>query len=297
MMLEQTVNMSPHAAFAINPVLRWALRYRARGWSVIPLLPRAKRPLLRWEPFQHRLPTTDELEGWFTRWPEANLGIVTGAISQLVVLDVDPAKGGSASLTALEACYGRLPPTLTAETGGGGRHFYFHHAGCAIACAIGLRPGLDLKAEGGYVVAPPSIHPNGRPYRFLPGAHGELREPAPLPLWIASLVREPERRRGHPISWWRQLLREGLKEGERNSRLASLAGLLLHHGPEPGVVEELLQGFNLGRCRPPLPVEEVHAIVASICRTRARAQQRAARAPAPSKEGEPGSVASPPASV
>ncbi|MCX7629357.1 MAG: bifunctional DNA primase/polymerase [Geminicoccaceae bacterium] len=273
-------------------VARWALRYRERGWSVIPLRPRDKRPLLRWEAFQHRRPEPEEIRAWFATRPDANLGVVTGTISGLVVLDVDPARGGNESLAALEARFGPLPPTLVVETGGGGRHLYFHHPG-GLPCAVGIRPGLDLRGEGGYVVAPPSIHPNGRPYRFLPGPEGELPEPAPLPGWLALPLDESAHRRGHSVAWWRALLREGLVEGERNTRLASLAGLLLHHGLEPGVVEELLQGFNLGRCRPPLPPEEVHAVVASICRTRERAARRAALARAATAEPARPSVASP----
>ena len=72
-------------------------------------MPRDKRPLLPWEPFRHRPPLPAELALWRARWPEANVGIVTGAVSGLVVLDVDPEKGGEASLAALEATFGRRP--------------------------------------------------------------------------------------------------------------------------------------------------------------------------------------------
>jgi len=269
-----------------GPFAAAAAALLARGWSPIPLVARDKRPLLPWEPYRHRPPLPAELAFWRARWPEANVGIVTGAVSGLVVLDVDPEKGGEASLAALEATFGRLPATLSVRTGGGGRHLYFAHPGEPVPCAVGLRPGLDVRGDGGYVVAPPSIHPSGRPYRF----EGEAdRPPAPLPGWLAALLAEARRRPGHPIGWWRRLLREGLREGERNTRLASLAGLLLHHGLEPGVVEELLQGWNLGRCRPPLPPEEVSGIVASIRRTRERAR-RGARSTG--EGGEPPPVAS-----
>ncbi|MCS6780664.1 MAG: bifunctional DNA primase/polymerase [Geminicoccaceae bacterium] len=254
----------------------WAERYLARGWSVIPLRPRDKRPLVAWEPFRHRRPLARELTEWLERWPDANLGIVTGRVSGLVVVDVDPGKGGEASLAGLEACFGRLPPTLVVRTGGGGRHLYFRHPGGEVPCAVGIRPGLDLRGDGGYVVAPPSIHPSGRAYRFERAAGEPLAAPAPFPGWLAALLRTTGARHGHPIGWWRRLLREGLKEGERNTRLASLAGLLLHHGLEPGVVEELLQGWNLGRCRPPLPPEEVAAIVRSIMRTQERSRRATA---------------------
>ncbi len=287
----------PTGSRALRP-LDAAFAYLARGWSVIPLRPRDKRPLLPWEPFQHRAATVAELTAWRARWPEANLGVVTGAISGLVVLDVDPAKGGLSSLAAVEATFGPLPATVRVRTGGGGLHLCFRHPGHPVACAVALRPGLDVRGDGGYVVAPPSIHPSGRPYIFEPGGP---REPAPLPGWLAQLLHEGRVRAPHPRSWWRRLLREGLVEGERNTRLAQLAGLLLHHRVDPGIVLELLQGWNLGRCRPPLPPEEVARIVASIRRTRERAEriraeETAAAAPAGSAAGDPATgpaVASP----
>ncbi len=256
----------------VGPVAA-ATRLLARGWSPIPLRPRDKRPLLPWEPYRHRRPRPGELVAWRRRWPEANVGVVTGALSGLVVLDVDPDKGGEASLAELEARFGPLPPTLVVRTGGGGRHLWFRHPGEPVPCAVGLRPGLDVRGDGGYVVAPPSIHPSGRPYRF---EESTAREPAPLPGWLLALLAEARPRPGHPPGFWRRLLREGLVEGERNTKLASLAGFLLRHGLEPGTVLELLQGWNLGRCRPPLPPEEVARIVASIVRTRERARRAAA---------------------
>lgn len=255
-----------------------AARLLARGWSPIPLRPRDKRPLLPWEPYRHRRARPGELVAWRRRWPEANVGIVTGAVSGLVVLDIDPDKGGEASLAELEARFGPLPATLAVRTGGGGRHLWFRHPGEPVPCAVGLRPGIDVRGDGGYVVAPPSIHPSGRPYRFEEGSAGE---PAPLPGWLLALLAEARPRPGHPPGFWRRLLREGLVEGERNTKLAALAGLLLRHGLEPGTVLELLQGWNLGRCRPPLPPEEVARIVASIVRTRERARRGATGAPGP----------------
>ncbi|MBE9552866.1 MAG: bifunctional DNA primase/polymerase, partial [Proteobacteria bacterium] len=79
-----------------------AAEYLVRGWAVVPIAAGGKHPLVRWQTFQERLPTGKELEDWFTRWPDAGVGIVTGAVSNLVVLDVDPRHGGGNSLRALE---------------------------------------------------------------------------------------------------------------------------------------------------------------------------------------------------
>jgi hypothetical protein len=228
---------------------------------VLALCPRDKRPLFPWEPFQHEAASEAIVRHWFERWPDANLGIVTGAVSGLVVLDVDPAHGGAESLAALEAEHDPLPPTIEAVTGGGGWHLYFRHPGGELRNRAGLRPGLDLRGDGGYIVAPPSIHPNGQPYRWRSGhAPGEM-EPARLPPWLVGLVVSPQGRR---TGDWRRIAREGVAEGERNSTPAALAGHLLFHGVDPAVVRELLLAWNDARCRPPLPPAEEAAVVRNI---------------------------------
>ena len=96
-----------------------ALAYRRLGWSVIPLRPKEKVPKIPWQEFQDRQADEDEIRAWFKRWPKANLGIVTGPVSGLVVLDVDPRHGGGKSLTNWIEQHGPLPTTPEAETGGG----------------------------------------------------------------------------------------------------------------------------------------------------------------------------------
>ena len=135
---------------------------------------------------------------------------------------------------------------------------------------VGLRPGLDLRGDGGLVVAPPSLHPSGRRYVFEADHHLAERAPAPLPGWLLALDETPAPRRGHPREYWRRLVAEGVREGERNVTIASLAGHLLWHGVDPAVIEELLQCWNLVRCRPPLDPAEVSRTVRSILRTHLR---------------------------
>jgi hypothetical protein len=255
---------------AQHQVARAALAYLARGWSVVPIQPRAKRPLLSWEEFQQRLPDASEVRGWFARYPDAGVALVTGALSGLVVLDVDPRHGGEASLREFERQHGALPRSVEAATGGGGRHIYFRHPGGLVRNRVGLAPGLDLRGDGGLVVAPPSVHPSGRRYAWEPGRSPDEIEPAEMPGWFEALARGPRVGRGHALADWRRLVQEGVPEGLRNDSVASLTGHLLWRGVDPELALELLLCWNRVRCRPPLSDDEVVRTVESITRTHRR---------------------------
>jgi hypothetical protein len=242
----------------------------ARGWSVIPIAARGKRPVARWQDYQARLPEPAEIARWFGEGSEANLGIVTGRVSALVVLDIDPAHGGGDSLSAWEARHGPMAPTVECETGGGGRHLYFRHPGGEVRNRVGLAPGIDLRGDGGLVVAPPSVHPSGRRYRWREGRAPDAAPLAPMPAWLLRLVLRAGAHRGHPLPYWRSLVGEGVAEGRRNDTVASLAGHLLWHGVDAEVALELLLCWNRVKCRPPLADAEVAETVASIARLHAR---------------------------
>ena len=128
-----------------------------------------------------------------------------------------------------------------------------------------LGPGLDTKADGGYIVAPPSWHISGHHYESLTDDDMPL---ADMPAWLVAIVsRETERPKiaALPESW-RRLVAEGVTEGQRNDAVARLAGLLLRPGPKnPYVVLDLLRCWNELRCQPPLADAEVARTVESIC--------------------------------
>lgn len=248
---------------ATAPARQAALAYLTRGWSVIPLRPGEKRPLVRWEQYQKRRPERDEVSRWFAAWPDANIGIVTGSVSRLVVLDVDPAHGGLESLAALERRHGPLPASVEARTGGGGRHVYFLHPGGVVRNRAGLAQGVDVRGDGGYVVAPPSVHPSGGAYVWPEGHAPGAIALAPLPGWLSELSLGGA---GRPLAQWRALVRGGVEEGRRNNTIASLTGHLLWHGVDPTVALELMLAWNRVRCRPPLDDDEVAQTVRSIVR-------------------------------
>lgn len=248
-----------------------ACGYLDRGWSVVPVKPREKMPLVAWRGYQGRLPTQHEIETWFGRWPDANIGLVTGQVSNLVVLDIDPRHGGDASLDRLARRFGRVPPTLTVQTGGGGRHFYFTALAepAALPSRVNLAPGIDVRAEGGMVVAPPSVHPSGRRYEWV-SCGDACQGPAPLPRWLVALIQAEGRRSKHDSGYWRRLVAEGVEQGARNDTIASLAGHLMRCGVDIDVVKELLVCWNRMRAHPPLDAAEVVRTVDSIHRTHQR---------------------------
>lgn len=189
-----------------------ALAYADRGWSVVPLHTAhqgrcscgriacpspGKHPRIRWEEYQQEAASVDQVAAWWRRWPDANVGVVTGPVSGLAVLDVDPRHGGDAALEDLESGWGALPETVRARTGGGGRHLWF--AAARPLPSVDLAEGVELKATGGMVVAPPSLHRSGRRYRWEEGGSPSARDPAPLPEWIVGVAAggfRPGRRRG-----------------------------------------------------------------------------------------------------
>jgi hypothetical protein len=142
---------------AAHILLKAALAYARRGAPVFPCEPGGKRPLT-YNGFWDASTDPRRVEAWWSRWPEANVGIPTGERSGLLVLDVDPGAGGPESLAALERTGGPLPRTARTRTGGGGMHVFFRYPeGETVRNSAGrLGPGLDVRGEGGYVVVPPS---------------------------------------------------------------------------------------------------------------------------------------------
>jgi hypothetical protein len=183
---------------AASPV-EAATAYARRGWSVVPMhsledtgectcgrkgCPSpGKHPRLRWEEAMTQPADDGMVQSWWERWPHSNVGVVTGRVSGVAVIDVDPRHNGDETLFELEVSWGRLPQTLESRTGGGGRHLWYAMPDRDLV-SVDLGDGVELKAERGLVIAPPSRHASGRIYRWLdPGEY-----PTPLPAWVADLA-------------------------------------------------------------------------------------------------------------
>jgi hypothetical protein len=158
-----------------------ALEYIGRGWRVLPVhtiengactcrLGAACGSPGKHPRTQHGVHDAsadpDIVADWWQRWPDSNIGIATGAVSDLLILDIDPRNGGDTAMVALARKLGRLPPTPRAITGGDGVHLYFRHPGDGWSFKRQLAPGIDVQADGRFVVAPDSLHASGRRYRW-----------------------------------------------------------------------------------------------------------------------------------
>jgi hypothetical protein len=229
-------------------VIEAARRYRQRGLAPIPV-DRNKIPLVDWKPFQAEAPHTDQIDEWWTRWPDANVGVVTGKVSDLVVLDADGPEGLE-SLKALDT-----PATTWLSETGRGRHQWFKHPGVTIGNRASVRPHLDVRGDGGYVVAPPSVHASGRRYEWVT-APDDLPL-ATIPDHVLALLVAPTGG-SSPV---RVAGADTIPEGQRNDGLYRRARSLVASGFTPGAVHLAIAEENRVRCRPPLPHREVRELV------------------------------------
>jgi hypothetical protein len=250
-------------------VITEALALSQLGWSLVPLKSRSKEPLIRWKPLQKRKLSEREIVELFEQNPDANLGVITGSISGLLVLDAD-APDVVKHLS--------IPETPIAETARG-RHYYFHLPNAHIRSVAGIAEGLDIRADGGYVVSPPSTHPSGKRYEWIIpprglDPYGAL--PAPPPSWVMELLSKHRARSGTLAR-----IVQGVPQGNRNNAAASYAGFLLAALPEDRWETDAwptLRFWNLHN-KPPLPERELRRVFEKIA---AREHQR--RLTAESKE-------------
>lgn len=230
--------------------LKEALNYSKRGFSVIPI-GENKKPLIGWKKYQTEKATEEQIRKWFKKFPEANVGIVTGVISGIVVVDVEA--GGSTE---------GLSGTVIANTGGGGWHFYFKHPGFEIKNSTKIiRDLTDIRGDGGYVVAPPSRHKSGKNYEW--SVSPDIADFAELPAWILEKTKKPTQKKIDRSN----LLSKSIPEGARNTTAAQVAGKILHDLPaelweSSGWVA--FKNWNENQNKPPLKEIELRKVWESI---------------------------------
>ncbi len=259
-------------------MLDHALAYLKQGLPVFPVRPGPKKqPLIKWKVLQERLPTEAEVREWWGRWPDANIGMATGALSNRLVLDVDPRHGGVETWNVLQEEFGPLPQdTYRVRTGGGGLHYHFKMPPSRVpSTQASLGPGIDVRATGGYAMLPPSVHESGKVYRE-EGAEGTTPSFYPVPSWFFTVlerVKQQKRQREQPapgliakdpMAWVTSGLKTATGHGKRRGTALELAGALLLQGKTATQVKEKMASWwDLCEQPPgdPFPLEELHTLV------------------------------------
>ena len=240
-----------------NPLLAAALEYANRNWAVFPCHPSKKTPAT---PNGFKDATTDHqrINEWWGEHPDYNIGIATGLTSKLLVVDVDRHEDvdGHVAWASLQKEHGEIRETWQCDTPNEGLHVYLFNPNGARS-RVGLLPGLDIKADGGYVVAPPSRLPEGEYKR-----NNGCSDLALAPKWLIDALEGPAT--AHP-PLPDMAFAEGVTEGSRNATTARLAGKYLAMGLGAEEVLALLSQWNQLNS-PPLEQAELEAVIRSIAR-------------------------------
>lgn len=247
---------------ATNPMLAEALRYRSLGLSVIPLRPRDKRPLFSWSEYQNRIATEKEIREWWTSYPKANVGIVTGRISGIVVVDLDIGKNPGISPKDI---WDVAPTGIVSQTGSG-YHLIYRYSQDGLTRNTAAN-GIDTRGDGGYIVAPPSVHPNGKRYKWVSNDFNEIGTVTNELVTRINKQSTASTAATTSDKWLLELM-EGVSSGGRNQALAKLAGYYAGKGLPQDIALQTLLMWN-ERNEPPMTEREVVTTVNSVYRTAA----------------------------
>ena len=229
--------------------------YVDRGWSVLPVRPEEKRPFMtNWLQYTHSRASKETITSWFTNLSGAGVGIVTGKVSNVIVLDVE-----STCPYPIEDILKKYPTQLISRSGSGGYHLFYQFPTNVpkVANRVRIFDGADLRADGGFIVLPPTIHSSGRRYEWV--SEGV---PGRFPVALLDLRSQPK---VQSDGWITEALR-GVSEGGRNDACARLAGYFFKKGMTYDIVESLLLDWN-ERNDPPMPTKEVRTTIKSIERS------------------------------
>jgi len=246
-------------------MLEAAEAYAKEGLPVFPTKP-DKRPYTL-NGFKDATTDLERIRAWWKLHPDAGIGLPTGRATGLLVIDIDPRHGGDVSFTQLIEQHGPLPKTLEAATGGGGQHIALAYPkDVEIRNSAGkLGEGIDVRGEGGYIIASPTRHPSGKCYRWL-----NDHQPAPCPEWVIKrLLAKPEipDPTQRPSTETYSISGGVIPDGERNERLFKIACAIWGNGQAQDLTDLHAQmlATNSARCSPPLTEVEVAKLCASVC--------------------------------
>ena len=248
-----------------------AVWYCEHGYGIIPLHPRSKAPAMKLGLNDWFSDPKDAIDLW-TKFPDLNIAIVCGTPSHgLLVLDIDvdeeKDKDGYATLSAWEKAHGELPATAVAITGKGGMHYIYRTDRTNIHPSVNEELGVDIRCDGAYIVAPPSIHPNGNRYEW-------QDHPDDVPIAVATgavydFIDHVQRNGGQDETKKENgkfKLPDRIKEGERDKTLFRYASHLRAIGRSDEEILNAVAGANFTRCDPPMDSKDIERIVRSACK-------------------------------
>lgn len=237
----------------LHTKLESALYYQSIGLSIIPTGGN-KKPLMEWKSFQDRCATVDEINGWWSKWPDANPALVTGRISGVVALDLDKKHGRTSSEFV-------IPHTACAKSGNGGEHFFFKYpSDVSVKSGAAVDgDGVDCRADGGYILLAPSVNENGGTYEWT--VPFESKESlAEMPEWFKEMRKGSKEEK----KWLSG--KDGVSEGFRSDTAASMAGKIIS-----STVPELLESIGWDQLKvwnqkntPPIAEAELRGVWESI---------------------------------
>lgn len=237
-----------------NNILRTIEFCKMNKFSFFPLQPRSKQPYIKWQEFQKRHPTDEEVMVWIEKYPDMNLGIVTWKISQLVVVDLDSYKW------AIDSSVLELPKTFSVKTGGWGEHHYYTcHFEEMIKNSTGIFEHVDIRGDWWYIVGPESIHENWNMYQIIDDNGGKISE---YPKWIISAQQNEKQKKSSATKDFKW----------RNDKSTHWIWWILKKYPESeweDAWQEMIE-FNLANNNPPLDNAELRTIYESICKSESK---------------------------
>lgn len=273
-----------------NKMLKAALGYAERlGFAVIPLhtiindkctcfngkscTSKGKHPRIsKWQ----EVATTDQdtIIKYWQKWPDSNIGIVTGKKNGVFVLDIDIKDNGHESLEQLTDHFGPLPDTVEQITGSGGSHYLFKYKE-GIGNKTNLMPGIDIRGDGGFIVVAPSIHESGRKYEWELSSHPLEVETLDAPNWLINMVVTSNNKamKKRPSSHWVDLF-NNTSSGNRNNAAAQMAGHLFRRYVDPLLVIGIMEVWNENKVNPPLDHNELNTIIDSVATKENRRRQQ-----------------------
>jgi putative DNA primase/helicase len=237
----------------VNPLFDYALKYFSLGFSVLPLGVKGKRAVVAWKKYETEKMNINDIDEWWSKWPDANIGIITGTINKLLVLDVD----GDEGRQSLKIASNNVPINTVTARSSRGKHYYFREER-AFSSYIGFLPGMDIRCEGALIVAPPSIHASGKVYEWERSIFDYDLENTPA--WLSEILIEKETEKKAK----EEARLGGIPIGRRNAELTRISGILRNKGLSPEAVRDTISRINKTQCDEPLGQDEVDRITTNF---------------------------------